>query len=99
MSIKRQLQHIIKNSLPVDVEIDEITNKINGSTTSGDIEINKLAIKEDSTLEARSGNIDINLGNKVFIDAKTNNGDIDINNSNATPTLTLTTTSGDITAK
>ena len=94
-----KVNNITLSATSGNVEIDEITNKINGSTTSGDIEINKLAIKEDSALEARSGNIDINLGNKVFIDAKTNSGDIDINNSNTNPILTITTTSGDITAK
>ena len=82
-----------------DVEIEEITNKISGNTTSGEIKINKLAIKEDSNLEARSGDINIGLENKVFIDAKTNSGDIDIDNSNTNPILTITTTSGDITAK
>ncbi len=82
-----------------NLTINNLTNKINFSLTSGDIKINKFSINEDSSLTARSGNTKIGLEKEVFIDAKTNNGDIDINNSNATPTLTLTTTSGDITAK
>ena len=94
-----KVNNITLSATSGNVEITEITNKINGSTTSGDIEINKLAIKENSSLEARSGNIDIGLENKVFIDAKTNSGNIDIANSNTNPILTITTTSGDITAK
>ncbi len=40
MSIKRQLQHIIKNSLPVDVEIDEIMIEIPKDRSNGDYSTN-----------------------------------------------------------
>ena len=69
------------------------------TTTSGDINISSLSIKEDSKAEAKSGNIDIKLDKDVFIDATTRSGNIDIDNTNTNPTLTIKTTSGDITAK
>lgn len=82
-----------------DVTINELTNKVNFSTTSGEINLKKMNINEDSSLSATSGNINIGLEKEIFIDAKTKSGDIDINNTNNSPSLTITTTSGDITAK
>ena len=82
-----------------NIEINQITNRINAKTTSGDITIESLSMNEDSTLEATSENIEANLEKEVFIDATTRSGDIDINNTNANLVLTITTTSGDIKAK
>ena len=82
-----------------NIKIDRITSQAHIATTSGDITIEKLNINEDSNLKVRTGNIEVGLEEKVFIDATTKSGDIDIDNTNANPTLTITTTSGDITAK
>ena len=90
---------IVITSKSGNVEVKSITLKMDITTTSGDINISSLSIKEDSKAEAKSGNIDIKLDKEVFIDATTRSGNIDIDNTNTNPTLTIKTTSGDITAK
>ena len=92
-------KNIIANTQSGNIEVRSITSKMDVTTTSGDINISSLSIKEDSKAEARSGNIDIKLDKDVFIDATTRSGNIDIDNTNTNPTLTIKTTSGDITAK
>lgn len=82
-----------------NVKIKNITDQMNITTTSGDIDILSLSIEKDSIVEARSGNVNINLNKKVFIDVATRSGNIDIDNTNTNPTLKITTISGDITAK
>lgn len=93
------IANLIGSAKSGNVVIDEITNQIDFTTTSGDMEINKLNINEDSNISAKSGNVDIKLGKEIFIDATSKNGNIDIHNANQNPTLKITTTSGDITAK
>lgn len=92
-------KNLVANTQSGNIEVRSITSKMDITTTSGDINISSLSIKEDSKAEAKSGNIDIKLDKDVFIDATTRSGDIDIDNTNASPILTIKTTSGDITAK
>ena len=92
-------KNIIANTQSGNIKVRSITSKMDITTTSGDINISSLSIKEDSKAEAKSGNIDIKLDKDVFIDATTRSGNIDIDNTNTNPTLTIKTTSGDITAK
>ena len=94
-----ETKNIIANTKSGNIEVRSITSKMDVTTTSGDINISSLSIKEDSKAEAKSGNIDIKLDKDVFIDATTRSGNIDIDNTNTNPTLTIKTTSGDITAK
>ena len=92
-------KNLVANTQSGNIEVRSITSKMDITTTSGDINISSLSIKEDSKVEARSGNIDIKLDKDVFIDATTRSGNIDIDNTNTNPTLIIKTTSGDITAK
>ena len=92
-------KNIIANTQSGNIKVRSITSKMDITTTSGDINISSLSIKEDSKAEAKSGNIDIKLDKDVFIDATTRSGNIDIDNTNTNPTLIIKTTSGDITAK
>ena len=92
-------KNLVANTQSGNIEVRSITSKMDITTTSGDINISSLSIKEDSKAEARSGNIDIKLDKDVFIDATTRSGNIDIDNTNTNPTLIIKTTSGDITAK
>mgnify|MGYP005793939621 CR=1 FL=1 len=94
-----ETKNIIANTKSGNIEVRSITSKMDITTTSGDINIFSLSIKEDSKAEAKSGNIDIKLDKDVFIDATTRSGNIDIDNTNTNPTLIIKTTSGDITAK
>ena len=92
-------KNLVANTQSGNIKVRSITSKMDITTTSGDINISSLSIKEDSKAEARSGNIDIKLDKDVFIDATTRSGNIDIDNTNTNPTLIIKTTSGDITAK
>ena len=92
-------KNIVANTQSGNIKVRSMTSKMDITTTSGDINISSLSIKEDSKAEAKSGNIDIKLDKDVFIDATTRSGNIDIDNTNTNPTLTIKTTSGDITAK
>ena len=92
-------KNLVANTQSGNIKARSITSKMNITTTSGDINISSLSIKEDSKVEAKSGNINIKLDKDVFIDATTRSGNIDIDNTNTNPTLTIKTTSGDITAK
>lgn len=92
-------KNLVANTQSGNIKVRSITSKMDITTTSGDINISSLSIKEDSKAEAKSGNIDIKLDKDVFIDATTRSGNIDIDNTNTNPTLTIKTTSGDITAK
>ena len=92
-------KNLVANTQSGNIKARSITSKMDITTTSGDINISSLSIKEDSKVEAKSGNIDIKLDKDVFIDATTRSGNIDIDNTNTNPTLTIKTTSGDITAK
>ena len=94
-----ETKNIIANTKSGNIEVRSITSKMDITTTSGDINISSLSIKEDSKAEAKSGNINIKLDKDVFIDATTRSGNIDIDNTNTNPTLIIKTTSGDITAK
>lgn len=92
-------KNLVANTQSGNIKARSITSKMDITTTSGDINISSLSIKEDSKVEARSGNINIKLDKDVFIDATTRSGNIDIDNTNTNPTLIIKTTSGDITAK
>ena len=92
-------KNLVANTQSGNIKVRSITSKMDITTTSGDINISSLSIKEDSKAEAKSGNIDIKLDKDVFIDATTRSGNIDIDNTNTNPTLIIKTTSGDITAK
>ena len=94
-----ELKNLVANTQSGNIKVRSITSKMDITTTSGDINISSLSIKEDSKAEAKSGNIDIKLDKDVFIDATTRSGNIDIDNTNTNPTLIIKTTSGDITAK
>ena len=94
-----ETKNIIANTKSGNIEVRSITSKMDITTTSGDINISSLSIKEDSKKKKKSGNIDIKLDKDVFIDATTRSGNIDIDNTNTNPTLIIKTTSGDITAK
>ena len=92
-------KNLVANTQSGNIKVRSMTSKMDITTTSGDINISSLSIKEDSKAEAKSGNIDIKLDKDVFIDATTRSGNIDIDNTNTNPTLIIKTTSGDITAK
>lgn len=101
--IVKEVNDINIDATSGDVKIDTINNSINVKTKSGDIVINELAIKEDSSINLISGDIIINRSsNNIFYNTKSISGDIRINNNNnryADYELRIETKSGDIIVK
>lgn len=81
-----------------DIFIDNITNKLDLTSSSGDIEIARANILENSKIISNYGDIEIEYINDVYIDAKTDYGDIKIpkNNRYANSSLVIDSRSGDI---
>lgn len=78
----------IKNSAG-DIKINLINKYINIKNSAGDIDINNLNVAKNSKIINKCGDIKINNVNDVFIDAKTEVGDLDYNNKRTNSTLTL----------
>lgn len=80
-----------------EINIDEVFEKADLKTTSGDIEINALNITKNSKINTISGDVDIHKNNSYII-TDTVSGDTDIlnNNRHAEVEINIKTTSGDI---
>lgn len=72
-----------------NVEIKEILNQCNIKSDCGNININQISIKEDSTIISNLGNIDINNTNDIYIEANVDLGKVNINNNNRSSDITL----------
>ena len=71
------------------VMIKEIENKCDISVDSGNIEIEKLSIQEDSKIRTDLGNVDIREINDIYIDSSVDLGNATINGSNRGSNVTL----------
>lgn len=87
------------SSISGDISINKLVGYISGSTTSGEIDINRFTLEEESTLESTSGDIEISLLNEANIKAHSTSGDINIKDTNGNIKLNLKTISGDIKVK
>ena len=81
-----------------NIDISKINEYCNLKTSSGNIDIENVNIIENSFISAKSGSVDINSKNDIYIETETNSGDADIKNNNrmAEIVLKITTTSGNI---
>lgn len=81
-----------------NIEIDNITEYFKLSNEMGDIKINKLDISENSFIDMEHGDIKIDDINQIYVDAKTNHGDVDIkvNYEQAKTVLKINNEMGDI---
>lgn len=82
-----------------DFLLGDINGKLTLNTTSGDIKINKVNLKNNSTIKVISGDVLIGKTNDIYIDAHAVSGDIKVNKNNRKSDyeLKIDTTSGDIT--
>lgn len=80
------------------VKVGEILNKCDIKVDSGNVEIEKLLINENSKIKADLGNIDIKETNDIYIDAEVDLGkaNISANNKNSEVTLELECDCGNI---
>ena len=72
-----------------NIEIKEIMNKCDIKADCGNIQIDTISIKENSSIKADLGNIDINNTNDIYIDADVDLGKTNINKNNRNANVTL----------
>lgn len=84
-----------------EIDINTIEEYCNLTTSSGNIDIDSLNILENSTINAKSGSVDIKSKNDIYVETETGSGDADVTNNNrmAEIVLKITTTSGNIRVK
>ncbi len=70
----------VKNSYG-DIKIKSVKNYLNLENDCGDIEVNNINLKKDSYIKDDYGDIEIGNTNEIFIDAKTDLGDVKIKNN------------------
>ena len=64
-------------------------NKCDIKADCGNVEVDTISIKENSTIKADLGNIDINNTNDIYIDADVDLGKTNINKSNRNSEIIL----------
>ena len=81
-----------------DLEVETVTEAVDISCDMGNVSINEVHLLKDSAITLSLGDLDINNLSGVYVDAKTDLGDVDVkdNNRNASYTLTIKNDMGDI---
>lgn len=72
-----------------DIEIDNVYNYLNLNNDCGDIKINNVVLNKNSSIKDALGDIEIGNTNEIYIDAKTNLGDVKIRNNYPKSDITL----------
>lgn len=72
-----------------NVKIEEVLNKLNIKTDCGDVKIDKIDIKENSSISCDMGDVKIKEANDIYIEAKVDLGDCKIANNNRHSEVTL----------
>ncbi len=88
IEIKTTNNAIVENKYG-DISIDRVNNYLDIIDDCGDIEIDNLSITKDSKIKNDYGDIEIGNTNDIYIDAKTDLGDVDINNNYHKSDITL----------
>ena len=82
-----------------NIQVEKVTKVIKAKATSGNVIVNELNIKENSSIEVKSGNIEVNNNvSGCYVNASTRSGNSKVNKSDRMSTieLKLETTSGNI---
>ena len=81
-----------------EIDINKIEEYCNLTTSSGSIDIDSLNLTEKSSINAKSGDVEIKNKNDIYIETETKSGDAEVkdNNRMAEIVLKITTTSGNI---
>ncbi len=84
-----------------DIEVKNVTGKIDYYTKSGDIELGRFDILENSVINTLSGSVYISNIGSCYIEAKSLSGDINVKHSDrfSKIVLAVNTSSGDIDIK
>ena len=79
---------IVKNNYG-NIKIKEVSNYLDISDDCGDIKIDRIDIHKDSFIQNSFGNIKVGSTNEIYIDAKTDLGDLKINENFHKSDITL----------
>lgn len=81
-----------------DIEINTINNKLDLTSTTGDIDIDNATVKENSSIESGTGDVNVKSATGCYIDANAKIGDTKVNNNDRKSDIELKITSrtGDI---
>ncbi len=79
---------IVKNSYG-DIEVLNVLSYMNIEADCGDIEIKNVNINKNSYIKNDYGDVEIGSTNDIYIDAKTDLGDVDVNHNNRMSDITL----------
>lgn len=79
---------IVKNNYG-DIKITNVYNFINAEEDCGDVKIDNLSISKDSSIKNNLGSIKIGSTNEIYIDAKTDLGDVKVTNNYQKSDITL----------
>lgn len=95
----KQVESATLTTISGDIEMESLTYQIKAISTSGDIQIHKIALQKNSDIKTVSGDVTINNQENIYFQTDTKSGDIRIkgNNRYAENELKVITTSGDIT--
>lgn len=94
----QKAKRLISSISSGNIQVDEIDGFCQLESTSGRIRIGNCFINEDSMLSAKSGNVEVNLKNDIYVETKTSSGNVKVeqNNRKAEVQLNVQTTSGNI---
>ena len=70
---------VVKNNYG-DIKITNVYNSINAEEDCGDVKIDNLTINKDSSIKNNLGSIKIGSTNEIYIEAKTDLGDVKVKN-------------------
>lgn len=92
------VEKLTAKTISGEVSVNNIKRNCDIKTTSGDIDIRKLAITNNSKISTISGDVEIETNKESYVKAKTVSGEVSISNNDryAKTELTINTTSGDI---
>ena len=81
-----------------DIKVREVNKSINIKSNVGDIKIENLYIEEDGLIKLSTGDVKISKVNSIYVDAKTDVGDIRIQGTDRKSDIVLTITNhiGDV---
>lgn len=92
------VNEFLNDSKTGDIKVNSINYSFNIVSHTGDITINNADLKNNSIIDNKTGDIDIYKTSGVYVEAKTNTGDIKVNNNDryAEYTLKIQNKTGDI---
>lgn len=72
-----------------DIIIKNVYNYLNLNNDCGNIELNNIVLAKDSIIKDSLGDVEIKRTNEIYIDAKTNLGDVKVNNNSQKSNVSL----------